>query len=144
MQWTNHVRVLCSSRKSGRKTPVLGFPGAVLCLSLAQKRRALGSGLISHLSAQNHRTCVSKKKELEPASSSSRRGARAVYEKYPRDSAFRIAYTVSLVLDTSRSPALCRPPIRQRGSDVFQLLNPYSIVQRIFVNNACALLNKLL
>ena len=39
------MRVLCSSRKPMRKTPVSGFPRALLSLSHAQKRRALGSRL---------------------------------------------------------------------------------------------------
>ena len=47
-------------------------------------------------------------KRWEPVSSTSRRGARAAYhDEYPRDFGPRIAYTVSLVSDTSR------PPIRQ-------------------------------
>ena len=37
--------VLCSSRKPMRKTLVSGFPRALLSLSHAQKRRALGSRL---------------------------------------------------------------------------------------------------
>ena len=50
---------------------------------------------------------------LEPVSSTSRRGARAAYhDEYPRDFGPRIAYTVSLVSDTSR------PPIRQGGRDM--------------------------
>ena len=54
--------------------------------------------------------------KLEPVSSSSRRGARAAYlDGYPRDIGPRIAYTVSLVSDTSRPPTLCRPSIRQGG-----------------------------
>ena len=39
------MRVLCSSRKPMRKTPVLGFPRALLSLSHARKRRALASRL---------------------------------------------------------------------------------------------------
>ena len=36
-EWANYVRVLCSSRKPMRKTPVSGFPRALLSLSHAQK-----------------------------------------------------------------------------------------------------------
>ena len=58
-------------------------------------------------------------KKLEPVSSTSRRGARAVYhDEYPRDFGPRIAYTVSLVSDTCRPPTLCRPPIRQGGREM--------------------------
>ena len=39
------MRVLCSSRKTMRKTPVSGFPRALLSLSHARKRRALASRL---------------------------------------------------------------------------------------------------
>ena len=39
------MRVLCSSRKPMRKTPVSGFPRALLSLSHARKRRALASRL---------------------------------------------------------------------------------------------------
>ena len=54
------------------------------------------------------------RKKPEPVSSTSRRGTRVEYhDEYPRDFGPRIAYTVSLVSDTSRSPTLCRPPIRQ-------------------------------
>ena len=54
-----------------------------------------------------------KTQKLEPVSSTFRRGARAAYhDEYPRDFGPRIAYTVSLVSDTSR------PPIRQRGRDM--------------------------
>ena len=65
-------------------------------------------------------TCHEKNnKKLEPVSSTSRRGARATYhEEYPRDFGPRIAYTVSLVSDTSRPPTLCRPPIRQGGREM--------------------------
>ena len=56
---------------------------------------------------------------LEPVSSTSRRGARAAYhDEYPRDLGPRIAYTVSLASDTSRSPTLCRPPIWQGGREM--------------------------
>ena len=59
------------------------------------------------------------KQKPEPVSSTSRRGARAAYhDEYPRDFGPRIAYTVSLVSDTSRSPTLCRPPIRQGGREM--------------------------
>ena len=52
-------------------------------------------------------------KKMEPVSSTSRRGARAAYhDEYPRDFDPRIAYTVSLVSDTSR------PPIRQGGREM--------------------------
>ena len=40
------MRVLCSSRKPMRKTPVSGFPRALLSLSHARKRRALASRLV--------------------------------------------------------------------------------------------------
>ena len=54
-----------------------------------------------------------KIKKLEPVSGTSRRGARAAYhDEYPRDFGSRIAYTVSLVSDTSR------PPIRQGGREM--------------------------
>ena len=54
-----------------------------------------------------------KRTILEPASSTSRRGARAAYhDEYPQDFGPRIAYTVSLVSDTSR------PPIRQGGREM--------------------------
>ena len=53
------------------------------------------------------------KQKLEPVSSTSRRGARAAYhDEYPRDFGPRIAYTVSLVSDT------CRSPIRQGGREM--------------------------
>ena len=39
------MRVLCSSRKPMRKTPVSGFPRALVSLSHARKRRALASRL---------------------------------------------------------------------------------------------------
>ena len=52
-------------------------------------------------------------KKLEPVSSTSRRGARAAYhDEYPRDFGPPIAYTVSLVSDTSR------PPIWQGGREM--------------------------
>ena len=35
-----------------------------------------------------------------------------------RDFGLRIAYTVSLVSDTSRPPTLCRPPIWQGGREI--------------------------
>ena len=58
-------------------------------------------------------------KKLEPVSSTSRRGARAAYhDEHPRDFGPWIAYTVSLVSDTSRPPTLCRPPIRQGGREM--------------------------
>ena len=41
------MRVLCSSQKPMRKTPVSGFPRALLSLSHARKRRALASRLVS-------------------------------------------------------------------------------------------------
>ena len=40
------MRVLCYSRKPMRKTPVSGFPRALLSLSHARKRRALASRLV--------------------------------------------------------------------------------------------------
>mgnify|MGYP000654054401 CR=1 FL=1 len=62
---------------------------------------------------------TSQRKNLEPVSSTSRRGARAAYyDEYPRDFGPQIAYTVSLVSDTSRPPTLCRPPIRQGGREM--------------------------
>ena len=39
------MRALCSSRKPMRKTPLSGFPRALLSLSHARKRRALASRL---------------------------------------------------------------------------------------------------
>ena len=52
-------------------------------------------------------------KKLELVNSTSRRGTRAAYhDEYPRDFGRRIAYTVSLVSDTSR------PPIRQGRRDI--------------------------
>ena len=68
---------------------------------------------------------IRETKVLEPVSSTSRRGARAAYnDEYPRDFGPRIAYTVSLVSDTSRPPTLCRPPIRQGGRKM-SALRPY-------------------
>ena len=61
------------------------------------------------------RARIRETKILEPVSSTSRRGARAAYHDeytYPRDFGPRIAYTVSLVSDTSR------PPIRQAGREM--------------------------
>ena len=64
-------------------------------------------------------TTGTQEKNLEPVSSTSRRVARAAYhDEYPRDFGPRIAYTVSLVSDTSRPPTLCRPPIRQGGREM--------------------------
>ena len=45
------MRVLCSSRKPMRKTPVSGFPRALVSLSHARKRRALASRLVKTLKA---------------------------------------------------------------------------------------------
>ena len=60
-----------------------------------------------------------KNKKLEPVTSTSRRGARAAYhDECPRDFGPRIAYTVSLVSDTSRPPTVCRPPNRQGGREM--------------------------
>ena len=42
------MRVLCSSRKPMRKTPVSGFPRALLSLGRARKRRALASRLAKY------------------------------------------------------------------------------------------------
>ena len=56
---------------------------------------------------------TSQRKNLEPVSSTSRRGARAAYyDEYPQDFGPRIAYTVSLVSDTSR------PPTKQGGREM--------------------------
>ena len=44
-EWANHVRVLRSSRKPMRKTPVSGFPRALPSLSHTRKRKALASRL---------------------------------------------------------------------------------------------------
>ena len=64
-------------------------------------------------------TWVNENNKSEPVSSTSRRGARAAYhDEYPRDFGPRIAYTVSLVSDTSRPPTLCRPPIWQGGREM--------------------------
>ena len=68
------------------------------------------------LDARNY---LGQTKTQEPVSSTSRRGARAAYhDEYPRDFGPRIAYTVSLVSDTSQPPTLCRPPIRQGGREM--------------------------
>ena len=56
---------------------------------------------------------TSQRKNLEPVSSTSRRGARAAYyDEYPRDFGPQIAYTVSLVSDNSL------PPTRQGGREM--------------------------
>ena len=47
------MRVLCSSRKPMRKTPVSGFPRALLSLSHARKRRALASRLYRTVHAKS-------------------------------------------------------------------------------------------
>ena len=59
------------------------------------------------------------KKNLEPVSSTSRRGAKAAYhDECPRDFGPRISYTMSLVSDTTQSPTLCRPLSRQGGREM--------------------------
>ena len=47
------MRVLCSSRKPMRKVPFSGFPRALLSLSHARKRRALGSKLSNDFVERN-------------------------------------------------------------------------------------------
>ena len=97
------MRVLSSSRKPMRKTLISGFPRALLSLSHSRKRRALGSRSVLVL-----KTCACLDNKTGTVSSTPRLGARAAYhDEYPRDFGPRIAYTVSLVSDTSR------PPIRQ-------------------------------
>ena len=98
------MRVLCSSQKPMRKTPVSRLNGALLSLSHARKRRALRSRLVVVLKtcacADNWTTVATK-----PVSSTSRRGARAAYHHlYPRDFGSGIAFSVTLVSATSRHP----------------------------------------
>ena len=51
------MRVLCSSRKPMRKTPVPGFPRALLSFIHGQKRRPLGSRLHERYAAERPAQC---------------------------------------------------------------------------------------
>ena len=84
-----------------------------------QPRRVWDRPFFDYIKISVLKTCVcadeltGQTKAEEPVSSTSRRGARAAYhDEYPRDFGPRIAYTVSLVSDTSR------PPIWQGGREM--------------------------
>ena len=95
-----------------------------------------------HYSSENvcmrrRNTCHEKNnKKLEPVSSTSRRGARATYhDKNPRDFGPRIAYTVSLVSDTSRP----RPCVGPRSGREGEKCRPLDHMRQIpFIHQLCS------
>ena len=92
------MRVLCSSRKPMRKTPVSGFPRALLSLSHARKRRALASRLgksfIPRVAAHAQTKCQSN--------STSGRGQSVVPNDAPRDFGPEVAFGAKFQIPVAR------------------------------------------